>query len=175
MRQLFPLLKTSLDDHDASSRSLACWCLKVTRALCSTAVLPIAETRLCCLCWLQFLLDHWPSKLDDELVRQLYPEILKRLDDSSDEVRQFSCLCLRSFLAASDPSYVRGTTLEYMLDQLFVHLDDKDSAIQDAVEAVIVDAIPIDAALVARKARQYRTSHRSPARCDRILARTPST
>jgi hypothetical protein len=62
--------------------------------------------------------------------RDMYPELLKRLDDGSDEIRKSVCCCIASFVKAVVPGGLSSTTKEYMLDQLFVHLDDQDTSIQ---------------------------------------------
>lgn len=141
---LLPVLKTDLDDYDASSRQLV--------ALSLEAI---------------FL--ALPRAFDDEPIRQLYPELLKRLDDSSDDVRKSICGTLAAFLNAAAPEVFRGGILDYTLDQLFVHLDDQDPAIQDAVLRVLKAAAPIDPAMVEKKAQAARGSHRSPRYCDELL------
>jgi hypothetical protein len=62
-----------------------------------------------------------------------------------------------------------GTTLDYTLDQLFVHLDDPSLAMQTAVLKVILVASKIDPGLVVKKAGQCRLSQRTPEFCDKIL------
>jgi dynein assembly factor 5, axonemal len=102
---LLPVLKTDLDDYDASTRELVCLSLDLMfRAL--------------------------PLALSEQPVLELYPALLKRLDDSSDKVRIAVCSCFLSFLKAAPPSAFHGTTIDYTLDQLLVHLDDVDPAIQ---------------------------------------------
>ena len=59
---LLPILKTNLGDYDASSRQLCCLILGI-------------------------LFAALPGALGSEPVHQLYPELLKCLDDSSDDVR----------------------------------------------------------------------------------------
>jgi HEAT-like repeat len=68
--------------------------------------------------------------LGEEPVRELYPELLKRLDDSNDSVRKAVCATLAAFFRATPPGNVKGTVLDYSSDQLLVHLDDQDPAVQ---------------------------------------------
>jgi HEAT repeat len=63
-------------------------------------------------------------------VRELYPELLKRLDDSNDSVRRAVCATLAAFFRATPPENVKGIVLDYSSDQLLVHLDDQDPAVQ---------------------------------------------
>lgn len=61
---LLPVLKTDLDDFDASTREL------------------------CCLS-LDLMFKALPGALSEQPVHELYPSLLKRLDDSADPVRSY--------------------------------------------------------------------------------------
>ena len=87
-----------------------------------------------------------------EPVHELYPSLLKRLDDSSDDVRYAICRTLKAFLGAAPPDAFSGTTLDYTLDQLLLHLDDSDPAMQDLVFKVLTAALAVDKGRVAKKA-----------------------
>lgn len=143
--QLLPILKTNLDDYDASTRQLVCL------SLC-------------------MIFKALPNALGEDALRELYPALLKRLDDSSDDVRRAVCDTMCAFFLTSQPQNFRGTILEYSVEQLLVHLDDHDAVIQQAVAAVLRVAITLDAATVTKKLREIRTSHRSPVLCDELMA-----
>lgn len=76
------------------------------------------------------------SVLDQDRLHNLYIELLKRLDDSSDEIR---VAVTRTFLAYFDcfrEDYDAGlyrAHLEAMYKGLLVHLDDPDQSIQESV------------------------------------------
>jgi hypothetical protein len=59
---LLPVLKTDLDDFDASTRELCCLSLGL-------------------------MFEALPGALSEQPVHELYPSLLKRLDDSADPVR----------------------------------------------------------------------------------------
>jgi len=141
---LLPILKTDLEDYDASSRQLVALSLEMI------------FTRL-------------PGAFDEEPIRQLYPELLKRLDDSNDEVRKLICNTLKSFFTAAHPQVFCNGILDYMMDQLLIHLDDQDPSIQQAVLEVIKVGARVDGALVRKKVEAARGSHRSARYCDEIL------
>ena len=64
----------------------------------------------------------------------------------------------------------RGTLIDYTLDQLFIHLDDSNPGVHEAVLRGITEAaLNVDSGLVRRKAESNRHSHRSPHLCDKIL------
>ncbi|CAM9961025.1 unnamed protein product, partial [Phaeothamnion confervicola] len=143
-QQLLPVLKTNIEDQDPTTRHLSCLCL----ARC---------------------LEMLPLALGEAPVREIYPELLKRLDDSSDDVRKAACRALTALFAASPPENVRGTVLEYSTEQLLVHLDDQDGDIQESALAVLAAAAAIDPGMVRKKALAARPSHRDPRHCDRLL------
>lgn len=145
---LVPLLASNLDDHDAGPRAIACMCLTS--------------------CF-----QRLKGAFGEDSIRELYPMLLKRLDDSSDQVRLSICSTLESFLVCAPPAYFKGTIIDYTLDQLFIHLDDGDTAIQNAVLKVVVTAARADAIfkrLVEKKADSNRLNHRSPVMCDKVFA-----
>ncbi|KAL4096005.1 hypothetical protein PRIC1_009370 [Phytophthora ramorum] len=143
--QMLPVLKSSMDDSDAKTRQLVCLAL-------------------------QYLFVALPGCLGEEPVHQLYAEILKRLDDSNDTVRKAACQTFTTFLKAAPIEHFQGTIIDYTLDCLFVHLDDSEPDIQEAVFNVLKETVAIDAPRLAKKAEENRTRHQSPRYCDQLLA-----
>ena len=68
------------------------------------------------------------------------------------------------------PKLFKGTMIDYTLDQLFIHLDDGDVGIQEAVFKVVLVASEVDKALVEKKVELNRSNHRNPVMCDRVEA-----
>ncbi|CAI5725813.1 unnamed protein product [Peronospora effusa] len=142
--QMLPVLKASIDDSDAKTRQLVCLAL-------------------------QYLFVALPSCLGEEPVHQLYSEILKRLDDSNDTVRKAACQTFSTFLKAPPKEHFQGPIINYTLDCLFVHLDDPEPEIQEAVYNVLRETVAIDAPQLAKKAEENRSRHRSPHYCDQLV------
>eukprot|EP00904_Undaria_pinnatifida_P011354 jgi/Undpi1/7349/HiC_scaffold_22.g09822.m1 len=143
--QLLPVLKTNLEDHEATTRRMACLSLEM-------------------------LFEMIPGALGEEPVRLIYPELLKRLDDSNDAVRRAVCGTMKAFFRATAPQNVRGTVLQYSSEQLLVHLDDQDEEVQLAVFQVLEVAASIDPEGTGKLALAARSSHRTPEYCDRLMA-----
>lgn len=143
--QMLPVLKSSMDDCDAKTRQLVCLAL-------------------------QYLFVALPGCLGEDPVHQLYAEILKRLDDSKDTVRIAACEMFTTFLKAAPKEHFRGTIIDYTMDCLFVHLDDSEPDIQEAVFNVLKETVVIDAPRLAKKAEENRTRHQSPRYCDQLQA-----
>jgi dynein assembly factor 5 len=64
-------------------------------------------------------------------ITNLYRELLKRLDDSSDDIRLDACLALCQYVRVVPQDYDR-THYKYLLRGLLVHLDDTNPKIQVA-------------------------------------------
>jgi dynein assembly factor 5 len=143
--ELVPLLSSNLDENDTTVRHMACLCLRV-------------------------VFDRLRGAFGPQAVGELYPLLIKRLDDSSDQIRIEACFVLAAFMAAVQAGAFSGTPLDYTLDVLFVHLDDPDPAVQDAVLRVVMQAALLDKALVRKKTEAHRTSLRSPDVVDKLIA-----
>jgi dynein assembly factor 5 len=142
--ELVPLLVGNLDDQELTPRLITCLCLTV-------------------------IFERLRGAFGEQSVREIYPKLLARLDDSADTVRIAICGTMTMFLQSAPPACYSGTTIDYTLDQLFIHLDDPDPAVQNAVFAVIVTAAELDKAVVLKKANANRANHRSPLLCDRLV------
>ncbi len=142
--KLLPILKTNLGDYDASSRQLVCLCLGL-------------------------LFSALPGAFGSEPLHQLYPDLLKCLDDSSDDVRFAACSTLKSFLLCAKAEHFKGTLMDYLSDQLFVHLDDPDPVIQKAVFEILVVAASVDGETVKKKGMAARNCHREAKWVDALL------
>lgn len=144
--ELLPVVKSNLADDDATTRHVSCLALGL-------------------------MLRVLRRSLDGETVRLLYPEVLKRLDDSNDAVRSSACSAIAAVATcAARSDEMQGTSAEYSLDILLVHLDDADPGIQAAVfEATLpyLSLVSREYALKALKAA--RETHRHPALCDKLL------
>ncbi len=143
---IVPVLVSHLDDMESTPRLMACLGLAV-------------------------IFERLRTFFSDQSIREMYPKIIARLDDSNDDVRIAVCTTLQKFFVCGTSKHCyTGTLIDYMLDQLFIHLDDPNPTIQDAVFAAIcVAANEIDRPLVLKKAENNRLSHRSPVLCDKLI------
>jgi len=143
--ELVPLIVSHLDDNDLSPRQMSCLCITV-------------------------LFERLRGAFSEQSIREMYPKLLSRLDDSSDTIRVGICHALVMFLqCGTHKKFYSGTTIDYTLDQLFIHLDDPDPEIQQAVFKVIIQASEIDKQLVLKKAERNVNSHRTPTMCNKVI------
>merc|ERR1712118_399612 len=130
---LLPILKSCLDDSwSPDNRMIACLVLAC-------------------------LLNDMQAEITAEQLLEVYPEMLKRLDDSNDKIRTVVCEALSVFFKCLPPKWSRSL-YEYILRTLFVHLDDPNPEIQQGIYGVLEAAVHQDyAAFIERlKQRQLR-------------------
>ena len=170
------LTSTMSDDYDTPMRHLSCVAmqrlLELVKGRVGDSFASDLYPEVCMFC-LPHVTDHWKLTVNLYVV-----QLLKRLDDSSDDVRKAIAPCLGAFFRVADKSSYGTTLREYTLDMLLVHLDDQDVTIQDAIFEVLnvmmdsLDDTFLD--LMAKKAAAARAQHRSPKYCDKLLATVES-
>lgn len=139
---LFPRLKSNLKDDDRTVREIA--------------ISTLGE-----------LFQN--QKLEVEVVHNLYPDLIKLLDDSDRSVRCKACVTLKLFLACAPINHFQGTAIEYIVETLFIHLDDTDTLLQRKVYDTILSAISVNAEVVIRHSELSLSSHQSPKLCQMLL------
>ncbi|XP_029106007.1 dynein assembly factor 5, axonemal [Scleropages formosus] len=118
------------------------------------------------------LLSLAGKHLRTDALNKIYPELLKRLDDSSEEVRATALKALGLWLSCLGKDYDTQACrphLEFLFQQLLLHMDDPESHVQEAVLDVLKTGSTVYPTLLSREAEAVRDKHRSPAYCDRLL------
>mmetsp|Transcript_34058 Transcript_34058/g.33599 ORF Transcript_34058/g.33599 Transcript_34058/m.33599 type:complete len:147 (-) Transcript_34058:30-470(-) len=87
---------------------------------------------------LQYSGEHF--QWDD--FKELYPELLKRLDDSQDGIRLEACKAFEYFFEVLPEDWAKNL-FEYMIQTIFIHLDDSEEKIQEAIAAVLKKAAKV--------------------------------
>lgn len=126
------------------------------------------DTRLAACSATYHLLVSAGKLLTYEQCRLTYPELLKRLDDSSNTVRTSICAALRLFVDNASSSLDVGNAT-YLINGMLIHMDDVDPVIQEAVCAVLESAAARRPALVNEAVSTVSHLHRSSAYTSRVL------
>eukprot|EP00112_Aurelia_sp_Birch-Aquarium-sp1_P015656 Seg3494.1 transcript_id=Seg3494.1/GoldUCD/mRNA.D3Y31 product="Dynein assembly factor 5 axonemal" protein_id=Seg3494.1/GoldUCD/D3Y31 len=114
------------------------------------------------------LLAECKESFDAERLHLIYPELMKRMDDSSEEIR---ILATRAF-SAYFKCFTNYDTdfyqlhLEAMFKGLLIHLDDPSQFIQDAVLDALKEAANIHPKLLRSRINEVREKHRSTRYCE---------
>lgn len=82
------------------------------------------------------ILEFMGKDMDREGFNEIYPELLKRLDDAQDGIRIEAC---KSFeiLFTHMPDPWSTSLYSYTIKQIFIHIDDPSQAIQQAIVKVL--------------------------------------
>ncbi|XP_056263167.1 dynein axonemal assembly factor 5 [Pseudoliparis swirei] len=145
--KLCPPVLSALEEDSQMGRLLACRSLTVILRLIGTSLHP-------------------------EALNKIYPVLLKRLDDSSEEVRGVALQALGLWLSSLTGDYnpeLCAAHLQLLFQQLLLHLDDPDVSVQDDVLEVLKKGSSVHPALLRREAEAVRDHHRSPLLCDQLL------
>ncbi|XP_044187810.1 dynein axonemal assembly factor 5-like [Thunnus albacares] len=112
------------------------------------------------------------SSLHPEALNKVYPELLKRLDDSSEEVRSVALQALGLWLSSLTKDYnpeLCAPHLQFLFQELLLHLDDPDSSVQDQVLEILKQGSSVHPSLLKREVKAVRDKQRSPLYCDQLL------
>eukprot|EP00929_Paragymnodinium_shiwhaense_P055371 TRINITY_DN27740_c0_g1_i1.p1 TRINITY_DN27740_c0_g1~~TRINITY_DN27740_c0_g1_i1.p1 ORF type:complete len:968 (-),score=327.35 TRINITY_DN27740_c0_g1_i1:180-3083(-) len=140
---LLPVLKSCLDDSfSPDNRLIACLVLSAT-------------------------LSELQAVISSDQLREVYPELLKRLDDSNDKIRTAICEALATFFKCLPPKWSR-TLFEYILRTLFVHLDDPNLEIQQGVYAALEAAVHQDYTTFIAEAKTAAGKSAHPRLCEEL-------
>lgn len=115
------------------------------------------------------LLDVVGGSLGDDQRRTVYVELLKRVDDSNNQVRIAACGALESFARSLDASYC-DTNSGYLAAGLLIHMDDGDTAVAEAAAAAMEALAAAKPGAVAAEVLKARGRFRAMHYCDRVLA-----
>ncbi|XP_036095862.1 dynein assembly factor 5, axonemal [Molossus molossus] len=110
--------------------------------------------------------------MDPDKFIRIYPELLRRLDDVSREVRLAAASALAAWLESLRDDGRKPccqSDVQHLYRELLVHLDDPDSAVQDAVLEVLTAGSALFPDLLARETEAVVHQHRSPTRCEQLL------
>ena len=128
-----------------------------------------AETRKAACYALDGVLATAGVDLGDELRRATYPEILKRMDDSRDDVRVAAARCARRFFSEACPVDWDETNCLYFLKPLFVHMDDPNEDVRNAVLDAALAAAEKKPAALLEALTPARETHRFREHVERAL------
>lgn len=126
------------------------------------------DTRLAACSGMYHLLESAGNALMYEQCRLIYPELLKRLDDSSNTVRASICNTLHVFVRNMAPSLDDGNAA-YLLNGMLIHMDDVDPTIQEAVCQVLECAASSKPAVVREAVSKAQHLHRTSTFTNRVL------
>ncbi|RXN35484.1 dynein assembly factor axonemal [Labeo rohita] len=121
---------------------------------------------------LHSLLRLTTQRLSTDSLNKIYPELLKRVDDSSEDVRVEALKSLSTWFSSLGKNYDTQSCrphLEFLFQQLLLYMDDPDTKIQDSVLEVLKVASAVDRGLLQQQTEAVREKQRSHEYCDKLL------
>jgi dynein assembly factor 5 len=82
---------------------------------------------------IKYILLHTKDKISQDDMIDLYPNLLKRLDDSQDSIRILMCQVLKIFFEIIKRTGFSESAYEYIINTAFIHLDDPKIEVRLAV------------------------------------------
>ncbi|XP_054851534.1 dynein axonemal assembly factor 5 isoform X2 [Eublepharis macularius] len=149
---LLPMILATLDEDSKMTRSLSCQITSV------------------------FLNVNGKQFQPDQL-STIYPELLKRLDDASHDVRLEAAKALVNWFKCidDDKKALLKTNIEFLYQELLVELDDPNQNIQLAVLDILKEGGLLYPDLLAKEIKAVLHKHRSPAFLNQLLLHIEST
>uniref|UniRef100_A0A803VEZ2 Dynein axonemal assembly factor 5 n=2 Tax=Ficedula albicollis TaxID=59894 RepID=A0A803VEZ2_FICAL len=145
--ELMPQVIASLDEDSKITRLMACRIVDVFLKVCGR----------------QFDVDKF---------KNTYTEVLKRLDDASSDVRLAAAHTLANWFKCLKDSDVKSSMeghVEFLYQELLVHLDDPDENLQKAVLEVLKEGSILYPDLLVREIEGVVHKHQTPVYCNQLL------
>eukprot|EP00111_Clytia_hemisphaerica_P003015 TCONS_00008591-protein len=117
------------------------------------------------------LLQVCGPSFDVEQLHVIYPEVLKRLDDSSDDIRILATKALAAYFNSLPSNYDREffqVHLEFIYKTLLIHMDDSHQNVQEAVYTCLKEGVQIHAGLLKNKVEDVKNKHRTKTYCEEL-------
>ncbi|NXW13105.1 DAAF5 factor, partial [Circaetus pectoralis] len=111
-------------------------------------------------------------QFDEDQFTNTYTEVLKRLDDASCDVRLAAAHTLTNWfkcLKDSDVKSAMESHIEFLYQELLIHLDDPDQNIQNAVLEVLKEGSVLYPELLVTEIEGVVHKHQTPVYCNQLL------
>uniref|UniRef100_A0A8B9U892 Dynein axonemal assembly factor 5 n=1 Tax=Anas zonorhyncha TaxID=75864 RepID=A0A8B9U892_9AVES len=129
-------------------------------------------SRLMGCCIVGVFLKVCGRQFDEDQLTKIYPEVLKRLDDASRDVRLAAARTLTNWFNCvkdSDMKSVMKSNIEILYQELLIHLDDQDQDTQNAVLNALKEGSILYPELLVREIEVIIHKHRTPVYCNQLL------
>ncbi|KAL3876674.1 hypothetical protein ACJMK2_034478 [Sinanodonta woodiana] len=118
------------------------------------------------------IFDLMGTSIDQDRLHTIYLDLLKRLDDSNDEIRVTVAKTFLAYIDCFTKPYDAGlyrAHLETLYRGLLIHLDDPEPKIQEAILGVLTKAGSLKPTLMLEEVENVKHKHRSRKYCDELM------
>ncbi|XP_071426812.1 dynein axonemal assembly factor 5 [Pithys albifrons albifrons] len=112
------------------------------------------------------------KQFDEDKFKNTYTEVLKRLDDASCDVRLAAAHTLANWFKCLKDSDVKSAMeghIEFLYQELLIHLDDPDQNLQNAVLEVLKEGSILYPDVLVREIEGVVHKHQTPVYCNQLL------
>jgi hypothetical protein len=109
------------------------------------------------------------EEFSEENLREYYPVLLKRLDDSQDANRIAVCIIITIFFKCCKRVKMSDTILDYVLNTSFIHLDDPNEKVREAIFGFLKDSINVCKDILLKIANRNMNIFTHKSMIDRLL------
>ncbi|XP_061850373.1 dynein axonemal assembly factor 5 [Colius striatus] len=144
---LMPQIIAAMDEDSKIARLMACRIVDVLLKVCG-------------------------EQFGEDKFTKTYTEVLKRLDDASCDVRLAAAHTLTNWfkcLKGSDVKSAMENHIEFLYQELLIHLDDPDQNTQNAILEVLKEGSILYPELLVREIEGVVYKHRTPDYCNQLL------
>lgn len=128
----------------------------------------VAELRYASVILLRKLMEYAREDLDFDDFKEIYPDLLKRLDDAQDGIRIETAKNFELFFELV-PNPWSSSLYEYSVKNIFIHLDDPNPAIQEAIIKVLKVAARVQTADFIAIATDCQSKFNRPIACKNLV------
>jgi len=126
------------------------------------------DLRFSACCLMESFLRHLTNLLSDYELKDLYPILLERLDDSQDMIRIEISKSISAFFQCKQLKF-SPSIFEYVIRNIKIHLDDQNEQIQMAIFNLLKEAANIDAQKVLEETREFVNKQKYPRKCQELI------
>ncbi|NXD61754.1 DAAF5 factor, partial [Eolophus roseicapillus] len=144
---LMPQIIAAMDEDSKITRLMACRIVDVLLKVCG-------------------------RQFEEDKFTNTYTEVLKRLDDASSDVRVAAAHTLTNWFKCLKDSDVKSAMeghIEFLYQELLIHLDDPDQNIQNAVLEVLKEGSSLYPELLVKEIEAVAHKHQTPVYCNQLL------
>jgi len=118
------------------------------------------------------LLQVCKGVIESDVLHVIYPEVLKRMDDSSDDIRITTAKVICTYFDSLPLSYDKNfyqLHLEFIYRTMLIHLDDQNEMVQEACLVSLKAGVVVHPGLLKQKVLEVMHKHRRRQFCEKLL------
>jgi len=108
----------------------------------------------------------------DDVLHKIYMDLIKRMDDSNDEIRKLTARTWLEYFKCMDQNYdevLYKAHLEEIFSSLLVHMDDNDCELQLIVKTALIEGGKLSSKVLNEEIAKVKHKHRTSSFCDEII------